>query len=487
MAAWMTWTVLVGGLLGGSAHLLESVLRARGRSARFLWGASLAVSVGLPVLALLGTTTVPVTTNPVAPTPRAGAMEVPAVLAAWSAGLPPAVPAIAERAEPWLIGSWLVASALLALGLGGGLLRLALRARRWPPARVGGRNVLLSDRFGPALVGVRAPRVVVPRWMLTLDPEKLRLVLVHEEEHCAAGDTRLLLAAALTVVIAPWNAALWWQLRRLRAAVELDCDARVLRRGAPRSTYGSLLLELGSLPPGPALPLSVATLSHPTTLLERRLKMIVRGTRRAGKVKTFAAVCSAALLAVLACETPSPTSVRPPGGGEAAPAATLAAEEVGGLVTKVGTDAPLVFLDGERHEGELRDFDPAEIDRVEIVKGAAAVAAFGPEAHPGVIQVFTKDAIRGELVGPPPSEPADTISMREIPADTIRMREIPADTIRLQGVPADTEVYVDGEVLERPMSAIDPDSIERIEVAKGVSGTVIHITMKKAAQGGGEE
>ena len=35
----------------------------------------------------------------------------------------------------------------------------------------------------------------------------------------------------MAVVLMPWNLPLWWQWRRLRFAIEVDCDARVLASG----------------------------------------------------------------------------------------------------------------------------------------------------------------------------------------------------------------------------------------------------------------
>ena len=58
--------------------------------------------------------------------------------------------------------------------------------------------------------------------------------------------------------------------------------------------------------------------------------------------------------------------------------------------------APLVFVDGQR-VGEPTDqflgsLDPDAIDRIEVLKGEAAIERFGPEAEDGVIQIFTKPA-----------------------------------------------------------------------------------------------
>jgi beta-lactamase regulating signal transducer with metallopeptidase domain len=42
----------------------------------------------------------------------------------------------------------------------------------------------------------------------------------------------------------PWNLALWWQLRRLCLAVEMDCDARVVSALGDARAYGALLLRV---------------------------------------------------------------------------------------------------------------------------------------------------------------------------------------------------------------------------------------------------
>src|SRR6266487_6960503 len=51
--------------------------------------------------------------------------------------------------------------------------------------------------------------------------------------------------SAAALVLMPWNPALWWQVRRLRLAVEIDCDGRVLARGGTPPEYFELLLQVG--------------------------------------------------------------------------------------------------------------------------------------------------------------------------------------------------------------------------------------------------
>jgi hypothetical protein len=472
IAGWMAYAVAVGGLLGAAAWLIEPVLRGRRGPARLPWSAALALSTVIPLstFLLVG----------LGPGPDAASAPASSLLSLAAVGRESlALPSLAGRldaAGPWLVAAWLVASTTLAVALAGGLLRLSRRARRWPSAMLGEGEVLLSDGFGPALVGIRAPRVVLPSWTLGLEADRLRLVLLHEEEHRRAGDGRLLLAGTLAVVLAPWNVPLWWQLRRMRAAVELDCDARVLRRGTPPAAYGALLLELGTHVPG--LPFSVAALSASRSLLERRLSMIVRGTRPRGPVGTFLAAGAAALLVFGACEAPSPTGVRPVGGDPEARAGTLTpgSGSVHYIVEGAAGAQPMVFVDGQRAPGGVpAGLDPADIERIEVVKGAAAVRLFGPEAKDGVIQVFTKagsaDTIR-----------ADTI--RADPAHADARREIPG-TASVRGTPTDATVYLDGALFEGDVSTLDPATIARIDVVKGGStGSIIRITTKKAAGGG---
>jgi bla regulator protein blaR1 len=45
----------------------------------------------------------------------------------------------------------------------------------------------------------------------------------------AAHDPLLPRVAQLMVALAPWNLPAWWQLRRLRFAIQVDSDARVLQ------------------------------------------------------------------------------------------------------------------------------------------------------------------------------------------------------------------------------------------------------------------
>ena len=95
----------------------------------------------------------------------------------------------------------------------------------------------MSDDIGPAVIGFWRPEIVVPKWLLCADQHVMRLALAHESEHVRARDPLLLLAGTVAIVLLPWNLPLWWQWRRLRLSIEVDCDARVLASAAsPTST-----------------------------------------------------------------------------------------------------------------------------------------------------------------------------------------------------------------------------------------------------------
>ncbi|MBI4519911.1 MAG: TonB-dependent receptor, partial [Gemmatimonadetes bacterium] len=75
-----------------------------------------------------------------------------------------------------------------------------------------------------------------------------------------------------------------------------------------------------------------------------------------------------------------------------------------GTVSLSLSNQPLIYIDGVRVQnsgytagsnvtdrvGPLTDITPEDIERIEIVKGAAATTLYGSEAAPGVIQIFTK-------------------------------------------------------------------------------------------------
>lgn len=115
---------------------------------------------------------------------------------------------------------------------------------------VAGEKVLITHGIGPSAAGIARPAILLPTWALQLDDCLLALVLRHEREHVEARDPQLLLVSLLVAVLFPWHIPLWWSWRRLRLAIEVDCDSRVLRAHPSVRRYAELLLLTAQRAPG---------------------------------------------------------------------------------------------------------------------------------------------------------------------------------------------------------------------------------------------
>jgi hypothetical protein len=146
---------------------------------------------------------------------------------------------------------------------------------------------------------------VVPRWALD-PPEECGLIVRHEREHVRAGDPWLLALASLAVAALPWSPALWWQHRRLRLAVETDCDARVVAAGANRRRYGRVLLGTAARPL--LLPVPSLTWGGPRSHLERRIRALTARPPRHRILRAipFAAVACAGVAAACGAVSGNP-------------------------------------------------------------------------------------------------------------------------------------------------------------------------------------
>lgn len=173
---------------------------------------------------------------------------------------------------------WLVVSGVLLIW---GLVNLwrvsrVISQSRKRPAIVDGVPVVVTDSIGPATVGLLRSAVLLPRWVLALPEVQRQYVVRHEEEHRRANDARLLLIASFALLLMPWNLAMWWLLRRLSLAIEIDCDNRVVSALGDANAYGELLLKVAQAGSrGPRL--QPAFLGGVGTL-ERRLTMLLAPT-----------------------------------------------------------------------------------------------------------------------------------------------------------------------------------------------------------------
>jgi hypothetical protein len=213
----------------------------------------------------------------------------------------------------WAWGAAVIAGAAVYVAA---TLSLTRRRRAWRNAVVDGQPVWLAPATGPAVIGAFRPTIVVPEWSLELPPDQRLLMLEHERQHVSAMDPLLLQSAALIGVLMPWNFVVWWLVRRLRLAVELDCDARVLATGRDSRAYGKLLLDVCARRLRSGGLLSPALLER-TSSLTRRILAMHPDRPRFARARITLGIAAAFAVVVLACEMPSPEVVAPDGTNQA--------------------------------------------------------------------------------------------------------------------------------------------------------------------------
>ena len=291
IAAWMLSAVVFTTLLGIAAHAAEVALRGMRRPTRLPWLVALGASVTWPLGAPFVRRLIPsdaAMTAATLPSIQVVPDQLPDAFA-WTA-----------RLDMLLLAMWIVASAIMIIRLVRALMHLTRIRRASRPDVVDGVRVLVSHDVGPAVVGVVQPSVLLPEALLDLDAPLRRLVLRHEEEHCRAGDPWVVIGSAIALALVPWNAPLWWIVRRARVALEVDCDARVLATEPGTAQYGKLLLLISQRQSvTPFAPMLAASSSH----LERRITAMlpVRSTRR--RTRIAVALVAMTVAGIAACSS----------------------------------------------------------------------------------------------------------------------------------------------------------------------------------------
>jgi len=264
--------------------------------------------------------------------------------------------------------AWAIASAtLLALFV---LVnrRLNVARRHWPRQLVHGTSVRVAPSTGPAVIGVFHAEIIVPPSLLDRSDEEQRLILAHEREHVRAGDHLLLGAAWLAVATLPWHPAVWYLVNRIRLAVELDCDARVLRAGASPTRYGRLLIDMAAWRGTSRI--GALALTDGISHLERRI-LAMRTTRsRHAAARGVVLAALGGLLVVVACEAKVPTSAEITQMDVAA--AERGASEAG-LLRTPGNGKTDFFVNGAKVSAEVaRGLEAKNIGSIEVVKSELA-------------------------------------------------------------------------------------------------------------------
>ena len=296
--------LVVGSWLGAAARLAERALPAR-ISRRWIWCLTIAGSFALPMILSARHS------SPVIGLWGYELLQIPSAPANVGSDTVSVRRHLLDCAAGYgtvILRLWLGAAAI-ALGWGAlsaWRLRRLVHAQRVGspiPALVDGVAVTLTDTLGPATAGLWRPRVLLPRWVLALPAERRRYVVRHEDEHRRSHDAALLAAASALVALMPWNLALWWQLRRLRLAVEMDCDRRVVAALGDAVGYGELLLDVAQA--SSRTPRLQPALLGGSGMLERRLTALVAAGKQ-GVVEWVVAAAAAVALVAVVLSVPHP-------------------------------------------------------------------------------------------------------------------------------------------------------------------------------------
>jgi bla regulator protein blaR1 len=319
MFIWMVYVIAVSMLLGLAALAAERAARLRRGGTRWFWLAAIVASLLVPTVIasvsiqlpdVVGTTAADkilvlrdATSIPLSPQRWLGASD--AQTQDW------------RSFDPWLKSAWLTVSTLMLLVLVVNGVQLFRRRRAWKRGSMQGATVHVAADVGPAVVGFLAPGIVVPAWLEEAPVREQAAVIAHEKSHMTAGDPQLFTVALCLLVFMPWNVPLWWQLRRLRNAIEVDCDARVLASGHDAVAYGETLISVGEKQS--AWIGAVAAMSESPSFLEERITIMMTKPSRWWYVSGTALGCLSLTLVAVAAQ------VSPPNAGPAAATAAATA------------------------------------------------------------------------------------------------------------------------------------------------------------------
>lgn len=348
MAAWMAYATLVGAVLVAGAWAVERGAKLYRLPTRFGWTVAFLAALLIPAAGLvlpggLASTGI-----------RGGGMDAPvAAVAVVIEGLETSTAGAGLDLNALLGAGWILVTALLLIRIVTARSEVSADLARAARRRIGRARLYLTSGLGPAVTGLGGGGLVLPRWLWTLSPRERRLVLRHEREHLEAGDPWLLAGARLLVTLLPWNLPLWWGLRRLRLAVETDCDRRVLQSGADPRAYGDLLLRVGERS---VRVLGLAALAERPSFLERRIDEMTRPDSKHREPKAIVTGALALAAVFVACEAPAP-----------------GVEDSGDDNEEVAAPSVQAEADADRPGMIPRDVDPQLVNLDEVTETLQAV------------------------------------------------------------------------------------------------------------------
>ncbi|MES2672821.1 MAG: M56 family metallopeptidase [Pseudomonadota bacterium] len=305
MLVWIIYVISVSLLLGSAALAAERRAQLRAKNTRWYWIAAIIASLLIPTVIASVSVALPNIFN------SQSAQKVIVLREATSSYLSPFLwvsesgflPSEHHNFDAIISQLWLSLSTFLLAALTFSGAHLLWRKRRWNKSTLLNTPVLMTDDIGPAVVGLINPQIVIPQWVIDLPTTQQQAILDHEQSHLDVGDPLLLTIAICLLVFMPWNIPLWWQLHRLRGAIEVDCDARVLSKGQSVTNYGETLIAVAQRQSRYIG--AVAGMSESQSFLEKRIKiMITKPAKLWGLSAIALGLVSIGLVAVAAQVSP---------------------------------------------------------------------------------------------------------------------------------------------------------------------------------------
>lgn len=278
---WIIYVTLISLLVAASALIAESIASMRRSARRYVWLLAMTSSLLLPLM--MATVAVELPASDAAENRVVALREVTSVRVSSATWLHQSNHAAVDVQKILGIG-WGVASCGLLIFLALHVVGFQRQKRAWRKQFIGKHAHYVTPGTGPAVFGFLRPEIVLPAWLGNLSATQRTMIFAHERSHIDARDPQLLLAAYLMVAVLPWNIPLWWQFQRLRRAIEMDCDRRILRAGVNPRDYGEALIAVAQR--RSAMPMVGLSMSHSPSfmgpsLLERRIAIMSQHRRKA--------------------------------------------------------------------------------------------------------------------------------------------------------------------------------------------------------------
>jgi len=330
------------------------------------------------------------------------------------------------------------------------------------PVQSHGHTVFVTPGAGPAVYGVLRPRIIVPAWLMQRTPDEQRLVMAHEQSHIDARDPALLLTACVLTALTPLNPCAWYLLNRLRLAIELDCDARVLQAGVTPRHYGALLIDLSAAAAPAPLLTGATAFSHHASHLERRLRRMTDRPTTHTAARRLASLSIAALAMAAACGAELPTS------------AELEGMDVASAQQRTAALAPTLVttrfvVDGkEVSEAEAKALGAGRIASINIRKldkktGEVLIATRAPgDSSVRIVNGTLKQGVMIAVRGSGNADSSRTLVINGGPS--------------LSGAKSTFEglIFIDGVKASEEAMKMPPDRIQSIEVIKGAAAEKLY-------------